>query len=305
MRPIAASGPEADASGTPQGPVLAPAPSPGGHASQLRRRQRRSLLAVGGTYAAITTWMYFAWFYDKPELAKFTFGGDRWFQDSTYAGGVDKIGHMWSSYALGRLTTHILKRGGWSPHAASLMGSGLSCALFTYVEIHDGFYYQMSPGDLVGDAAGCVLSWAMERSPALDRMFDFRVEYVSSPEYRSTFLDGDINIAEDYSGQTFLLAAHLGEMPGLRGQPAAKYLRYVDVAVGYKTRNYKPDPDPALGKLRRQTLFLGVSLNAQAIWDDVFARRRTLRNIGHGVFEVANLPYTSLPLLKATRSPDD
>ena len=112
-------------------------------------------------------------------------------------------------------------------------------------------------------------------------------------------------IAEDYSGQTFMLAAHIGEMPWLRTQPSAKYLRYVDVVVGFKTRNYKPDPDPELGKQRRQTLFLGLSLNAQAVWDDVFARQRKLRRIGHGIFEVANLPYTSLPLVKATRSPDD
>ncbi|MBK9071873.1 MAG: DUF2279 domain-containing protein [Myxococcales bacterium] len=302
MRPNAALGPGAEVASAPNSQ---PAISPAEDAGVLKRRKRRSLLAVGGTYAAITTWMYFAWFYDKPELPNFTFGGDRWFQDSTYAGGADKLGHMWSGYALGRLTTTLLRRGGWSPGAASILGSSLSCALFTYVEIHDGFYYQMSPGDLAGDATGCLLSWVMERSPTLDRMFDLRVEYVSSPEYRRTFLDGDINIAEDYSGQSFMLAAHIGEMPWLRAQPSAKYLRYVDVVVGFKTRNYKPDPDPELGKQRRQTLFLGLSLNAQAVWDDVFARQRKLRRIGHGIFEVANLPYTSLPLVKATRSPDD
>ncbi len=279
-----------------------PTPSP---SRNLKRRRLASLGAVAGTYAAITTWMYFAWFYDQPALPEFTVGGDGWFGETTYAGGLDKVGHAWASYGLSRATTKILAHGGWRPLTASIMGSSLSCALFVYVEIHDGFFYQMSPGDLAGDAAGCLLSFAMENSPTLDRMFDFRVEYVSSPEYRRDLRGGDIDIAEDYSGQTLFIAAHLGELPWLRHQPAARYLRYVDLTVGFKTRNYKPDPDPALAKDRRQTLFLGVSLNAQAIWDDVFARRRTLRKIGHGVFEVANLPYTSLPLLKATRSPDD
>lgn len=283
--------------------TMAPTLAPSDRA--LRRKRWISLGAVAGTYLAFSTWMYFAWYHNQPNLPAFLVGGDGWFGQSTYAGGADKVGHFWSNHALSRGTTRILRRGGWKPLTASLMGSGLSCALFVYVEIKDGFYYQFSPGDLAGNTAGCLASIAMENLPALDRMIDFRVQYFPSPEFRKSFQDGDVDVAEDYSGQTFLLAAHLGELPWLRDQPAARYLRYVDVAVGFKSRNYKPDPEPEDHKLRRQTLFLGLSLNAQGIWDDVFARHPTARKIGHGIFEVANLPYTTWPALKASRSPDE
>ena len=65
----------------------------------------------------------------------------------------------------------------------------------------------------------------MTEWPALDRLIDLRVSYWPSPEYRSivdgTFTGNDrinsVNIAEDYSGQTYFLAFHLGALP----RPAA------------------------------------------------------------------------------------
>jgi hypothetical protein len=68
--------------------------------------------------------------------------------------------------------------------------------------------------------------------------------------------------------------------------------------VGFHSEHYKPHPEPALYMDRKQQLYLGVSLNAQAIWDDLVDNRT-----GHDVFEVMNLPYTSLPIATAERSP--
>ena len=46
-------------------------------------------------------------------------------------------------------------------------------------------------------------------------MFDYRVEYWPSVAYRRQLDGGNVNVAEDYSGETYLLAYHLGSIHSL------------------------------------------------------------------------------------------
>ena len=108
-----------------------------------------------------------------------------------------------------------------------------------------------------------------------------------------------LNIAEDYSGETYLLALHLGGIHTLRDMPHGDWTRFVDVVGGFDSRHYKPpEPDPMV--LRSQQWFLGVSLNAQGMFDYLLSPKSTLRTITHGLFEVTNLPYTTLPIVDET-----
>jgi len=105
------------------------------------------------------------------------------------------------------------------------------------------------------------------------------------------------NVAEDYSGQTYLVAMHLGGIHRLRDMKYGVWSRFVDVAIGFDTRGYKPTPDADLMQTPHQHLFLGVSLNAQGVFDYLFeGRAPRTRKITHGAFEVFNLPFTSQPL---------
>jgi hypothetical protein len=77
------------------------------------------------------------------------------------------------------------------------------------------------------------------------------------------------------------------------------WTRFVDLAVGFDTRNYKPTPDMELNLTPRQQLFVGVSLNAQGLFDYLLEGRpsksaRVTRKLTHGVFEIFNLPFTTL-----------
>jgi hypothetical protein len=153
--------------------------------------------------------------------------------------------------------------------------------------------------------------------PPLDALLDFRVEYFPSAEYRA-LLRGrrppedptqphqvSLNFVEDYSGQRYLLALHLGAVPWLRGQTWA---RLVDVAAGYEADHYKPDPiDP--GVRRRQHLFLGLAVNVQGLLELALADRAgpaasSARAAGHLVFELVNPPFGSAAALGASRSPE-
>src|SRR5690242_10266221 len=82
-----------------------------------------SLIGLGSVYAGMTIWSYFAWYYDKPALPEFKVGGDGYFGEDTYAGGADKLGHLWANLALSRGTTELLRWGGWRPLPASAIAS--------------------------------------------------------------------------------------------------------------------------------------------------------------------------------------
>jgi hypothetical protein len=287
----------------------APAPS--------RARKWGSLGGVIGVYAAATTYMYFAWYYGQPGLANFKWGGDGYFGEETYAGGADKVGHAWANAFWSRIPAEILLWGGWSRKQAAAIASGMTLALFTYVEVKDGLYYQFSPGDQIANMLGAGLTAVLVNYPRVDDLIDFRVEYFPSRQYLD-LLDGkrppedptmphqtSLNFVEDYSGQRYLLALHLGALPWLEEQ---RWAKLVDVAVGFETRGYKPTPVEE-GVEREQHLFLGLSLNLQGVFDTLLGDQRsgagkTVRQMGHGVFEVFNAPFTSAALLGPTRSPD-
>ncbi|MBP9206243.1 MAG: DUF2279 domain-containing protein [Kofleriaceae bacterium] len=275
---------------------------------------RRLATGVGlaGIYTGLSVWAYFAWYYKAPELEGFLFGGDGYFGENTYAGGADKLGHAWATYALARSTSRLMRWGGMRPVTAAALTSGLSLAFFTFVEVKDGYYYQFSPGDQLANTLGAGLSALLELSPTVDRLLDFRVQYYPSDEYLDLVGGGDVDVAEDYSGQRYLLAVHTGDAIDLaRGRSAewTRWLRLVDVAVGFETRKYKPDPiDP--DAVRRQHLFLGLSFNAQGALDLALGHRgggvrQFGRKFGHGLFEAMNLPFTSVAVGGVSRSPDD
>ncbi len=295
----------------------------------------RAELTLAGMYTGFAGWMYFAWYQHHKSLAQYKWGGDGedchvtglghvfsrcallgWAGDQTYAGGEDKFGHAWSTMSLARLGDEILEQwGGVAHHPAMALSTSLAEALFIGVEVRDGFSFEFSFSDLGGDTVGALAALALMQWPRLDEMFDFRVQYVPSQMYLRK-LDGSSpcpyggcsrwNIAEDYSGQTYLLAFHLGSIHELRDMKYGTWSRFVDLALGFDTRNYKPPPDPSLMAIPRQEMFIGVSLNAQGLFDyllDDHPRTTTLRKITHGLFEVFNLPFTSVRVLEHDHSP--
>jgi hypothetical protein len=185
--------------------------------------------------------------------------------------------------------------------------------LFFFVEVKDYYYYEFSPGDFTMDTAGAILGATLDLWPRLDELIDFRVQYWPSPQYIKN-LGGNspcamhvagqpscsrLNIAEDYSGETYLLAFHLGGIHSLRDAPYGGWSRFVDVVGGFDSRHYKPpEADPTIE--RTQQWYLGVSLNAQGLFDYLLPQHSTWRKVTHGLFEVVNLPYTSVPLIDQT-----
>jgi Predicted periplasmic lipoprotein (DUF2279) len=277
--------------------------------ADLEDHRLRSAIELGSFYTGFAVWAYFAWYRNHPPLSNYKFDGDGMFGVETYAGGADKLGHAWATMSLARMGSAILTDGGWDHTRSTIVSAALSELLFLNVEIRDGFYFEFSFGDLSMDTVGMVAAILLDLSPRLDEMFDFRVQYFPSPRYIDN-LDGSpnkdgspscpktacskFNIAEDYSGQTYFLAFHLAAIHSLRDSEYGVWSRFVDVGVGFQTRDYKPPPDPGDKLNAHQTLFVGASLNVQGVIDYVWrdGHHEGLRKVGHALFEVFNLPYT-------------
>ena len=259
-------------------PSVAPPPeatSPGRHWA--------SVGIVAGTYVALYSYTWFAWYDSGANTSKLQFRDEGYFGRDTYAGGVDKLGHTWSNHALVRATSQLLRWGGTSRTASLVSSVVLANAFFTLVEVKDGykpqygFSWQDYQFNILGEALGVLL----ELYPEIDRRFDYRLEYFPSKYYRKEFASNGINSAEDYSGQRLLIAYHLSSIDGLRESKYASPLRFVDFAVGFHADHYKPDasdPNP-----HTQEVFLGVTLNLQRVADELLAPQgRADASVGTG-----------------------
>lgn len=260
-----------------------------------------SLGVVGGIHAGLWLWAYFAWYRDTP-TQDFRWGGDGWFGRDTYAGGADKVGHFWSGNMLSRAGTEALLRGGWKPLPASLIGSGLGFLLLGAVEGKDAYHTEFSPGDLVANLGGAALNVLLVNAPAVDDALDLRVAYLPSPQFReSVGKEGNVDVANDYSGQTYLLAFHLKSLDSLVERRGLGWARYVDVVAGFETRGYLPEPEDR-DAVASQRLFVGAALNLQHVLEVAFGPGEPgRRGAGHLVFEFLAPPYTTLPVVEASR----
>lgn len=256
-------------------------------------------LILGGTWFAVGTWAYFAWFYDTPRLndPRYVLEG---FGKDTYAGGADKMGHAWASYALTRLTAKALVYGGWRRWPASLVAAGIKLAFSTLSEWEDSYVYEFEFGDVIANFTGAVIGVAMENLPTLDRYLDFRLQYFPSADYRHQVRHmSDVDLAQDYSGQSYMLAFHLGG-PQFDDEPRwLSARRFVDVVVGFESRNYKPVPrDPTAQ--REQILYAGIAIDFQGVLRELFCDTPG-RRAGETAFELLSVPYTTLRVGELSR----
>jgi len=213
-----------------------------------------------------------------------------WFGPDTYAGGADKIGHTYGAYTGTRLLAQTFKGYGHAPSSALRLAAATSFGTLLAVELLDGYSkeYSFSKEDLVMNGIGTGLAILIEKSPELDNLLDFRLQYWPSEVVRR---ENKFSPVSDYSGQTYLLVAKAAGVEALRQyQP----LRYLELAVGYGSRGYRPD-EGVLARSRR--IYFGISLNvAEVLNDTVFknASGSRGRNITSSMLEFIQIPGTAI-----------
>lgn len=243
-------------------------------------RRIGSMTGVASFYGALYAWAYFAWYRGRPKNPRIIIHWEGGFGSQTYAGGADKLGHYFSSYAIARGTTEFMTHMGWSPWISTLAGGLLSLTWFTAIELKDGMHkgFGFSPEDMLANTLGVLTSALMVLWPAVDDLFDVRLYYRPSKLFTDELLyKRNVDVAEDYTGMTFLLALRLMGIPWIRNTRWVRHLRFVDVLMGYNARGFLPRPTN--GRWRERELFFGFGLNLVAILEDAVPGSRLHRTI--------------------------
>ncbi|MBF4518148.1 DUF2279 domain-containing protein [Flavobacterium sp. ANB] len=167
------------------------------------------------------------WYADYPK-SKFHFINDNaeWLQ-------MDKIGHMYSAYHLGRFGAEMMSWSGADSKKQLIYGAGLGFAFLTAVEVLDGYSSEWgaSSGDIIANATGTALYVSQEllwKEQRITPKFSFHTtQYANQrPDKLGTSLNEQI--LKDYNGQTYWLSANLYSFA-----KETKIPKWLNVAFGY------------------------------------------------------------------------
>ncbi len=183
-------------------------------------------VAYTGSMIALGT----AWYDD--------FGKFHFFNDNDGWGYMDKLGHVTTSYHIGRLATGIFNWTGL-PHKKSIWYGGLSGFVYlTSVEMFDGFSedWGFSPGDAASNALGSGLFIAQEIHWGEQKILT-KWSYHNTPfaRYRPELLgEGTEKWLKDYNGQTYWLSMNLRSL----SNDKINLPDWFNLAIGYSIEGY-------------------------------------------------------------------
>lgn len=205
----------------------------------------RELIAsalVGGILAGSLVDSYFAWWHNATK--PFTFHAEGWLGGDHL--GIDKAGHLFTSYFYFHTFHNIMLWGGHRPSTALWWAAGTSAFFALSVEIGDGvsefgFDYQ----DLVFNLAGIGYGVLQAEHPFL-RNFSLKWSYVPDNGYRFP-----PRFTNHYDGHTYWLTVN--PQVFLPGSVADVWPDVLRVAVGYSVAD----------RVSRREFVVGLDFNLE------------------------------------------
>ena len=222
-------------------------------------------VTASALYAGSMTGLYYLWYADYPK-SSFHFINDcgQWLS-------MDKIGHVTSSYWIGRIGYESLRWSGVEKNKAIWYGGTWGFVYLTTVEIFDGFSEEWGASgcDLAANVIGTGLFIGQQLlwdDQPLTLKFSFSPsEYA---EYRPDLLGESFieQMVKDYNGQTYWLSANIASVL----PESSKFPRWLDVSFGYSGEgmlgassnppDFNGEPLPAFDRYSQYLLSFDVDL---------------------------------------------
>ena len=211
---------------------------------------------------------------------------------------MDKLGHVFSSYQLGKHGAQLLNWSGLSERDQLLYGATLGFSFLSAVEVLDGYSEEwgFSWGDILANGAGTglyigqELLWKEQRI-ALKYSFhqtDFAQQ--RPDKLGKTYLE---QVLKDYNGQTYWLSANLHSF-----FKESKIPKWLNVAIGcggegMLTGVKDIDNQVLTSNPRYRQYYLSFDLNLNAIR----TKSKLLRSV-FSVFNMIKIPFPTLEFNK-------
>lgn len=182
----------------------------------LNKNRLKTTLFVGGTtYALGSTGLYLAWYKDYPR------SGFHFFDDYGQWSHMDKVGHIYSTYAQSELLYKGFRWTGLSENQSILYGLGTSLLFQSTIEVMDGFSTEwgFSWTDFGANVIGATAFGLQQKTWGEQRL---RIKFSASPVDYSRDINQSISLVDrsehlfgtntiekllkDYNGQTYWLS---------------------------------------------------------------------------------------------------
>ena len=229
------------------------------------------------------------WYKDYPQSNFHTINdNDEWLK-------MDKLGHVFTSYQLGRIGANVLNWSGVRKKDQLIYGGTLGFAFLTTVEIFDGFSEEwgFSWGDMLANAAGTGLYVGQEllwQEQRFTLKYSFhQTQY--APQRPDKLGEGFLEeVLKDYNGQTYWLSANLHSF-----FKESKIPKWLNVAFGYGvdgllTGKEEVIIDPFLGQTRTRQWYFSLDLDLTKI--------QTNSHFLRTLFDVFNLIKVPFPTVE-------
>lgn len=146
---------------------------------------------------------------------------------------MDKAGHVFSAYHLGRIGSDVLQWSGARRKSRLLYGATLGFVFLSAVEVMDGYSakWGASWGDVVANAAGTALYVSQElmwKEQRIVPKFSFHTTVYAGARPDALGSTLPEQVLKDYNGQTYWLSLNLKSFTKIEALPA-----WLNVAVGY------------------------------------------------------------------------
>lgn len=193
-----------------------------------KKRLKIALIGTGAAYTVSMVALSQAWY--KDQLT----GDFHFFNDNAQWNFVDKFGHAYSAYQIGRIGNEMFLWTRLSPKKSAIWGSVLSQVLMLPIEIMDGFseYYGFSWGDVLANmtGAGIFLSQELIWHRQIVKM-KFSFHTTPYAPIRPEVLGNSTleQVLKDYNGQSYWFSFDIYSM----FHKDNKFPKWLNIAIGY------------------------------------------------------------------------
>jgi uncharacterized protein YfiM (DUF2279 family) len=260
----------------------------------LNKPRRNALVISQSSLAALTLVGLNQLWYADFERSKFRTTNDnsQWLQ-------MDKLGHVYASYQLGRLGAESLNWAGVSEKDQLIYGATLGLSFLTAVEVFDGFSQEwgFSWGDMLANAGGTVLYvgqgllWKEQRI-ALKYSFSNTDFAPLNPNKLGNGLTEEF--LKDYNGQTYWLSFNINSFLKTNFIP-----NWLNLALGYGANGMLTGKDDNLlfpNQDRYRQFYLSFDID--------LTRIKTNSNLLKTLFSVFNTIKVPMPTLEFNEKND-
>jgi Predicted periplasmic lipoprotein (DUF2279) len=220
-----------------------------------------------------------------------------WFAKNTRHGGMDKIGHSFSTYVIADVLTDRIRANASDPTSAPLTASFVAFGIMGLAETLDGFTgrHRFSREDIIANGVGALFSVVRNSIPGLREKLDWRIMYTPA-SFERPGITGENGILPPYERQRYIMALKGSGFESLRTTP----LRYLELHAGFDARGFE-EKERELGYPIERSLYVGLGLNLNEILfgsgphPNLSRYRDTLPGWAvRKTFEYVQVPYTSV-----------